>query len=221
MKKIIVYGAGQFADIVTNLIEASLHREVAGYVLDNEFYDKNEYNGRPVVSSSNMMNVFPPEGYSAVLGFMGHDMFDAWERTFNMLLKNGYELENFIHPSAIISSNNIGQGNIILENCVIGYGTTLGNGNVLYPLTAINHNNNIGSFNLFASGVHTAGGTIIENHVFMGLNTCTNNKITIADYTFVGAGSHIVKSTEKGCVYISNAALKLNKVNSYLAAKML
>lgn len=209
MKKFIVCGAGDFADIITDMIENVLDREVACYALDDEYYNISVYNEKPTVPLSEILNKFPPEKYSAVIGFIGQDMYNSKERVFNLLSKMGYDLENLIHKSSTISSNNIGKGNIILENCVIGYGVKMGNGNIMWPLSAINHHNIVGSFNNFSPCSSTSGNVIIGSHCFLGNNSTYKNKVKIADYTLIGAGAYISHDTEPYDVYVPQQSVLL------------
>ncbi len=211
MKKVVVFGTGDFADIIVDLVESALGREVAGYVLDDEYYSAPEYNGKPVVPLSKAVMSFNPEQHSAVIGIIGKDMYRSRERVFNAIDEMGYELENIIHPSAIITSKDMGRGNIIFEGCVLAYAAKLGDGNIMWPLSALNHHGKAGSFNNFAPGAATAGGAVIGNHCFLGVNSAVNNRITIADYTLAGAGVYIAKSTEEYGVYVPERSVKLNR----------
>lgn len=125
----------------------------------------------------------------------------------------GYELENLIHPSAVISTSTIGFGNIILENCVIGYNVKMGNANIMWPLASINHHNIIGSFNNISPGTSTSGGVVIGNHCFLGNNSTYKNKVTVLDYTLVGAGAYISHDTESNGVYVPERSIKLDKTS--------
>ncbi|MBD5103972.1 MAG: acetyltransferase [Ruminococcaceae bacterium] len=212
MKKFVVYGAGEFADIVSDLIERVLQYTVEAYILDDEYINAvNKYNGKEVVPASMIKEKFSPLEYDVAIGFIGKDMFNSRKRVFDLLKCYGYKIDNLIHPSAIISTSNIGDGNIILENCVIGYNVKFGNGNIMWPLSSANHHNIVGNFNNFAPGASTSGGVIIGNHCFLGNNSTYNNKVTVSDYTFVGAGAYIAKNTESYGVYVPEKSIKINK----------
>lgn len=210
MNKFVVYGIGDFADIVTDLIENSLQYSVEAYILDDEYYGNNLYhNGKVVSKIGNIVNEYPPEIYDVAIGFIGNHLFDLREKAFTLLNSYGYRLQNLIHPSAVISTPNLGLGNIILENCVIGYKAKLGDGNIMWSLSSINHHNIVGSFNNFSPGSSTSGNVTIGDHCFLGNNSTYKNKITIADYTLVGAGAYITHDTQPYSVYVPQKSICL------------
>lgn len=211
MKPIVIFGTGDFSDIVTELVERDLKREVVGYVVDDDYYKIGTYNNKSVIPLSKLVNCYPPSSFTVVLGFIGNKMFTHRREKFNLLVKLGYSMENLIHPSAVISSKRIGVGNIILENCVIGYFSQIGDGNILWPLSSINHHNSIGSFNNFSPSVSTSGGVTIGDCCFLGNNSTYKNKVTVANYTLVGAGTYIYKDTEEYGVYVPKRFVKLDR----------
>lgn len=214
MKKLVIFGTGDFADIVTDLAVRTGF-QVNGYLIDDEYYNGNENrkNGLPIVPFSQAGESFPAGEYGAAVGMIGQDMQTAREAVFNKLKGMGYELPNIVHPSAVIGSVAMGEGNIILEGCVLGFSAGIGNANIMWPLSAINHHGRAGSFNNFSPGATTAGGAVVGSHCFLGVNCSVNNRITVSDYTLAGAGTYIAKTTEPYGVYVPERAIKLNKTS--------
>lgn len=209
MKDILIYGTGGFADIVSDLIK-HLGRNTAGYILDDAYASSDSYNQLPVIPLSRLKE-YSTEKYSVAIGFIGRKMFTQRSEKFELIRSLGYELENLIHPSVVMSTDNIGIGNIIFEGCILCYGVKMGDGNIMWPRAIVNHDGVVGSFNTLSACMSTSGGTIIGNHCFLGNNSTYNNRIVIADYTFVGAGTYIAHSTEEYGVYTPARAVKLNK----------
>lgn len=214
MKKFIVYGAGDFADIVTNLIEDVLKREVISYVVNLDTCDVNNHNGKPVVKLDDVVNLYPPKNYSAVIGFIGSDMRTSREKAFETFLEMGYDLENLIHPTATVSSSKLGKGNIILANSFIAFNSSIGNGNIVWQLAAIGYNNVIGNYNNISPHVSTSGNVTIGNHCFLGNNSTYKNKIIVADYTLVGANAYISHDTLPYGVYVPQKSIWLENKKS-------
>lgn len=211
MKDYIIFGTGTFSDLVTEVIENSLDGKVCAYVVDDEYMQSDMHKGKDVVAVSKLVEKYKPERYKAVIGFVGGKMMEPRERVFNMLTELGYHMDNIIHPSAVISTNNIGYGNVILENCVLAHNVKFGNCNIMFPLSVINHDGVVGDFNNIAPCVSTSGTVTIGNHCFLGNNSTYKNRIHVSDYTFVGAGAYIIKNTEKYGVYTPVRTVKLDK----------
>lgn len=214
MKKFIVYGAGDFADIVTNLIEDVLKREVISYVVNDDIYAFNNHNGKPVVKLDDVVNLYPPNDYSAVIGFIGNDMRTSREKAFEAFFEMGYDLENLIHPTAAVSSAKLGKGNIILANSFIAFNSSIGNGNIVWQLAAIGYNNVIGSYNNISPHVSTSGNVTVGNHCFLGNNSTYKNKVIVSDYTLVGANAYISHDTLPYGVYVPQKSICLESKKS-------
>lgn len=212
MKRFVVCGTGDFSDIVSDLIQRILGNMVVAYALDQEYYTPGlRYDDKDVILLDDIERFFPPDSCDAAIGLIGNDRFECRERIFKRLKSSGYKMENLIHSSSVISSQNIGCGNIILENCVIGYNARLGNGNIMWPLSAVNHHSTVGSFNNISPGVSSSGGVIIGSHCFLGNNSTYKNKVHVADYTLVGAGAYISQNTEPESVYVPERSIRLDK----------
>ena len=49
MRDFIIFGKGDFADILTYIIEKEMRRNVAAYTVNKTFLDTNQYRGKRVV----------------------------------------------------------------------------------------------------------------------------------------------------------------------------
>lgn len=211
MKEYVIFGTGTLSDLVTYVIEDCLGDRVSAYVVDDEYMISNSHNGREVVPLSKLVEKYSPNRYGAVVGFAGGKMMDPRERVSNILCDLGYSMENIIHPSAVISTKSIGYGNVIFENCVLAHNVKFGSGNIMFPLSVINHDSVVGNFNHISPCVSIPGIVTVGNHCFLGNNSTYKNRIHVLDYTFVGAGSYIIKDTEKYAVYTPVRTVKLDK----------
>lgn len=209
MKDFLVFGTGDFADIVSDLIKR-LGRNTAGYILDDAYVSSDSYNRLPVIPLSRLKE-YSTEKYSVAIGFIGGKMYTQRSEKFELIRSLGYELENLIHPSAVLSTDNIGVGNIILEGCILGFKVKMGDGNIMWPHSVVNHHGVIGSFNNLSPSMSTSGGVTIGSHCFLGNNSTYKNKVVVADYTLVGAGAYIAHNTEEYGVYVPERTVKLNK----------
>lgn len=197
MKKILIYGTGQYADIIYHMAHEVLQYEVAAFVLDKEYIADESYLNKPTVAMEQIKKVYPPDGHDMVIGFIGKEMFNQRKKKYELCHEMGYRMPNLIHPKAIIASNvKLGSGNVIFEHVSVGPYSILGSGNIFWNGCNIAHHANIGNYNNFAPGMATAGITTIGNNCFMGVNSATNNYVTIADYTLVGAGAYVSHDTK-------------------------
>ncbi|MCI9633015.1 MAG: hypothetical protein HFH18_07205 [Ruminococcus sp.] len=198
MRNFIIFGKGDFADILTYIIEEEMQRNVEAYTVSKKFLDIDSYRGKPVVPYEDLKSFYNPSNYSMALGYEGQDMYQTRKKMQEELTKKGFLFENVISESANLTNAKIGVGNIIMQNCLLAPFSSVGDGNVLWATAQIQHHNVVGNFNCIAPGVATCGYVHVNNHCFIGANATMKNNVTIADYTFVGAGAYISEDT-KAC----------------------
>lgn len=213
-KKIIVFGTSCFSIMLKEYVERFMNREVVAYAVNKNFIKENYIDNIPVVAFEDIEFTYNPEEYSFInaMGYM--QMNCVRERIANEIKNKGYELENFIHPSAMVYTKEIGEGNIILENVFVGPHTIIGNGNIIWNGVNISHDGKIGDFNCFAASTTIAGNVEISNNCFFGINCSIKNDINISSKTLIGAGCFLNKNTEEEDVYVLEKPCKKMNIKS-------
>ena len=215
MRDFIIFGKGDFADILTYIIEKEMRRNVAAYTVNKTFLDTNQYRGKRVVPYEEIEQFYKPSDYAVSVGYEAHDMYQTREQLQKQLWKKGFLLENVISKSANLTNAELGVGNIIMQNCLLAPFSKIGNGNVLWAGAQVQHHNVIGHFNCIAPGAVPSGYVKIGNHCFIGTNVAIKNNVTIADYTLAGAGAYISNDTKEGDVIVPVKSICLDKKNSF------
>lgn len=208
-RKIIVFGLGDFADIVS-VILAKLDYEIIAYTVHKQFItDQLFYNGISIIPFEEIEK--HTEVRSMVLGFIGKNMFEERKSIFNEIKLKGFHLINVIDPSAIVDTECIGEGNIILQNTVIESHCIVGDCNIIWQNVVFPHHNRIGSFNNFAPSVSLSGYSKVEDNCFLGNNCVIKNKVNIQHHAFLGAGSYATKDIEAYSVLVPERSKLLEK----------
>lgn len=216
MKPFVLIGAGQFAEYVRYILEHELNEKVVAFAV-NERYLNPEYNekdGIPIVPYEAIRELYSPMDYCVAISFLGNDMFLSREKAFVECMKSGYQLPNIIHPSVINQTVAMGQGNIIGAGTILGPFTEIGCMNVLFDHSFTAHNVVLGDCNLLTANVSPMGNCKIGNHCFVGAGSVINNRVVLADYTLVGAGAFVRRSTKTFDVIVPARSYKLEKVKS-------
>lgn len=154
--------------------------------------------------------MFPPSEYEMIICVGYTHMNSIRQRIFTEAKAKGYHIISFIHESATVLTDEIGEGTIVMERALIGPFCKLGIGNIVFADAHIAHHTTIGDFNFFTISVAIAGNIKIGNNCFFGNNCTIRNGIEIRDYTLVGAGAYVSKSTEAYDVMVPNRAVKLD-----------
>ncbi|WP_026507054.1 acetyltransferase [Butyrivibrio sp. MC2013] len=197
-KELVIVGTGDFAAIVYQMIQRN-NGAVRAFCVDDEYYDPKAplFMGERVIPTSRMIEICPQGECGAVLGFIGSPMFDIRREKFSHLLEMGYEFPNIIDCDTDYLEE-IGHGNIIMQNVSIGYDSHIGDCNIVWPGAVFPHNNHIGSFSNIAPNATFCGYASIGDHCYIGAGSVLKNRITVADRTFVGAAAYVRHDTESG-----------------------
>lgn len=197
MRDFIIFGKGDFADILTYIIEQEMNRNVAAYMVNKKFLDVDSYHGKPVVPYEDIEDFYHPSEYAVSLGYEAHDMYRTREELQKELLKKGFIFDNVISNTANLTNAHIGGGNIIMQNCLLAPFSKIGNGNVMWAGSQIQHHNVVESYNCIAPGVASSGYVKVGSHCFIGTNATIKNHVVVADYTLIGAGAYVSRDTNE------------------------
>lgn len=213
-KRCVVFGANDFGSMLRFYAEKYMDIVVDAYTMNRRYITERKRDGLPVVEFESISRKYQPEEYSFILAIGYRAMNDIRKEIYYQIKRKGYELVNIIHPSARLECLQIGDGNIILENVVLAYGTKIGSGNIIWNGCQLSHESTVGDFNYFSPSSVIAGKTIVKNNCFLGIQSAVRGGNILEDYTLIGAGSYINNSTEKNRVYVPARTICLSNKNS-------
>ena len=212
-KKIIIFGTNQFAEIMYyHLVNDDY--EVSAFTVNAQYYHEKFFLGIPVIAFENIGLTYPKEEFAIMVCIGYGKMNTVRQRVFCDIKTYGYEIADYRHPSAVVLSHDIGEGNIILEGAIIGLCCKIGVGNVFYAQTHIAHHTTVGNYNFFAISSSIAGNVSIYSNCFFGNNCTVRNGIKISNYTLIGAAGYVDQDTEEYGVYVPPRTIKLDNKNS-------
>lgn len=213
MKKLLIYGINQFAEMMKYYIEQQNKYEIEAFVMEQKYITEKYFCGLPIVAFEDVSIIYPSNNYEIFLAIGYREMNQIRSKKFYEFKELGYTISSYISEKAIINTNSLGEGNIILENVIIGPFTQIGTGNIIWSGVNIAHHNIVGNFNFIALSSSVAGNVIIKDNCFIGNNATIKNGVTINDLTLIGAGCYISKDTECEDVYVPERVVKLNKIS--------
>lgn len=210
----IIFGANDFGRMLRFYAEKYMDISVVAYTLNEKYITERKKDGIPVIEFEKINEKYPPEKYAFILAIGYKKMNDIRKKIYNQIKQMGYDVVNLIHPSAQIECLSMGEGNIILENAVLAYGSKIGTGNIIWNGCQISHESEVGDFNYFAPSAVIAGKTVVKNNCFLGIQSAVRGGNILEDYTLVGAGSYINSSTETNEVYVPARTVCLTNKSS-------
>lgn len=212
--ELLIFGTGDFADILAGKLENDGKR-ITGYTINREWKKNETYRGKPLWAFEDIEDNIRPTECDIYIGVIGKGMFQFREEIYRKLSKKHYNLPNYISSSAKVFSENIGNGNIIMENVVIEKHCILGNGNIIWPNVVMPHHNKVGNFNNLSPSVSFSGYSEVGNRCFIGNNASLNNHVKVYDMALVGAGVFVSKCLQKESVLVSERSYVLEGRKSY------
>lgn len=203
MKKVVVFGTGDIAELAHFYFSHDSDYEVVAFTVDAEFISASEFCGRPVVPFDSLASVYAPHH---------HDLFVALSYSkLNQVRKDkylagkalGYRLASYVSSRATVFPGlRIGENCFVLEDNTIQPFATLGHDVTLWSGNHIGHHSVIGDHSFIASHVVVSGGVRIGEQCFIGVNATIRDHVSVGDRCVIGAGTLILADAESDGVYV-------------------
>jgi len=214
--KLNLLGLGSIGRIVLELV--AHHPKVYGV---EAFYDDAQsklgesYRGIKVKSS---IKNFVSTANSSDIFFNCLGNINAYQARINYsktLRKLGVRTLTLSHHSASVSpSVEMGSGCLICPMVVLHTNVKIGEENIIFSNTVIEHDSTIGDYCYLSPSVTLCGKVILNDGVYLGPNAVLAAGITIGKNAIVGAGSIVLDDIPDNSVYVGNPAkfLKMNEL---------
>ena len=213
-KKIIIFGTGDLAELLTYYIKHDTDWEVACFSINEEYMTGTTFLGLLVIPFEKLEKDFSPNKYEILLGIGYTKMNAIREKIFNECKEKGYVVSKYIHSSAIIGTEDIGEGTIILERSIVQPFASIGKANIIWCNTVIAHNAIIGDFNTLSAAVSVSGFVGVKNNCFLGNQSMVLDHVVLEDFTLVGAGAIVKKNTHKFATIVPARSIVLEHKKS-------
>lgn len=189
--KVVLFGTSPFSKLVKHYIQSDSDNTVEAFTVDREYAVEPEFDGVPVIPFDELESVFSKTEIKIIVT-CGYKMLNQVRKNvFARCINKGYQIGDYIHSTARIETEQIGQGNIILPNVRVAPFVKIGNGNILFNDAIINHQTSVGDFNYFAPGFICGGLCAIGNCNFFGLGSTLRDAIEVGNSNLVGASAYL------------------------------
>lgn len=219
MKKLIVYGAGETAEIIADYFDHDSEYEVLAFTVDREHISSDELMGKPVIPFDEVEKLFPPTDYEMFVGASFNKLNRIRTAMYQKAKKKGYKFATYVSSKAFVWHNvKLGENVFIFEDNVVQYKVNIGNNVILWSGNHIGHQTKIEDNCFISSHVVISGFCRIGKNSFLGVNSSFNDEVNFGDDGVTGNGTVIVRNTEKGKIYVGNPAKAIK--SSYIAFKI-
>ena len=209
---IVIYGCTMFSSEMKSIIESEIGGgKVIAFTLDREYIQDVTYDGLPIYPFEELEKFIDKSSTEILLTLGYSGMNSVREQKYKICIKNGFKVCTFVSTRALVYSDKIAEGCIIMPGSYIGPYCNLGKCNIIKYGVSLSHHIELGNFNWIAGGTIFGGGVKVGNNCFIGLSNTIKNEVTIADRTFVGAKSYISRNTDCDCAYMGIPAKKYQR----------
>lgn len=214
MADIVIFGAGQIAEVAKVYIEAHGEHRIVGFTVDAEYARLDKFAGLPLVPWQRLETSFPPDQVE-LLGPLSYRRMNELrrDRYYEGKARN-YRFASYIHPHSHIYTTDIGENCFILEANVIQPFVKIGNNVMIWSSNHLGHHCEIGNHCFIASHVGIAGGARIGERCFLGGKVGVSDGVTVGEACFLGFGVRVMKDLPPGSVIVRGTPDKVENFPS-------
>ena len=203
MENLVIFGTGEISELAHYYFTHDSNYEVVGFAVDEEFKDREQHCGLPVVSDVELTDRFPPETHKAFVAISYAKLNSVRSEKVKFLKTNGYQLATYVSSKAtILTDHPIGENCFILEDNTIQPFVSIGNNVTMWSGNHIGHHSVIEADCFITSHVVISGGCKVGQASFIGVNATLRDHVVIAEKNVIGPSSLILSNTSPFEVYV-------------------
>jgi len=216
-KKLIIFGAGDIAQLAHFYFSADSKYEVVAFTVDASYLTCTVFCGLPVISFDEIVSEYSSEHHDMFIA-LSYSRLNAVRKEKYFSAKSlGYQLASYISSSAtVLNEGRVGENCFILEDNTIQPFVTIGNNVTLWSGNHIGHHSTINDHCFIASHVIISGRVEIGKQCFIGVNATLRDHLKIGDKCVIGAGALLLTNAEDEGVYIGTETVRSRVPSSRL-----
>lgn len=214
MKNIIILSAGKFGREVLSwaedAIRAGTNWKVKGFLDDRPALLKGFWCDAPILGSP---DEYKPTKDDLLLPALGDAI--SKRRYCLPLLERGAEFGTLIHPKAYVGPRvKIGKGVVLAPLSSVTCDVTIGNFVALGVMSALAHDTIVGDWSQICGHCGINGNAVLKEGVFLGSHTCILPSVTVGAWSYVGAGSIVLRNVKDKTKVFGNPAVKIEDITA-------
>jgi sugar O-acyltransferase (sialic acid O-acetyltransferase NeuD family) len=221
MRQIVVFGAGEIAELADFYFAHDSEHRVAAFTVDAAYVKDSNFKGRPVVPFEHLAAAFPPASHDLFVAVSYSDLNRVRAKKCAEGEAKGYRLVSYVSSKATVWPDLTDRKNLFIfeDNTIqpfvrIGHNVTMWSGN------HVGHHSVVEDNVFISSHVVISGGCTIGANSFLGVNATLRDHIKIGPMSVLGAGALVVKDTDPESLMLSPAVAKKSDRPSTSLAKI-
>lgn len=201
--QVIVFGAGQVAEVVKFYLEHDSPYQVCAFTVDPEYAQESHCQGLPVLAFDEVAQAFPPAQYGIFVALSFKAVNKLRAAKLVQVKAAGYRPINYVSSKAATWPGLvIGENTFIMENNTIQPFVSIGDNSILWSGNHLGHHTTIGNHCFIASQAVISGSVNVGDFSFIGVNATIRDNVNIGRSCVIGAGALILKDTKDFEVYL-------------------
>jgi sugar O-acyltransferase (sialic acid O-acetyltransferase NeuD family) len=193
-QQIIVFGAGDIAELADFYFSHDSEYAVAGFTVDGAYLKQSKLHNRPVVPFEQVAERFPPSAYGFFVAVSYSRLNAVRAEKVAAARAKGYRLVSYLSSRATVFPGfEPKQNSFILEDNTIQPFVSVGANVTLWSGNQIGHHCVIEDDVFLASHVVVSGGVRIGQGSFVGVNVTIRDHVTIGKQCVLGAGALVLE----------------------------
>jgi sugar O-acyltransferase (sialic acid O-acetyltransferase NeuD family) len=194
MADVVIFGAGQIAEVAKVYMDAHSTNRIVGFTVDTAYRNAETFQGLPLVAWERLEDHFPA-GSVKLLGPLSYRRLNDFRRERHLEGKaRGYAFASFVHPASHVYTHDIGENCFILENNVIQPFVRIGDGVMIWSGDHIGHHAVVGDYCFLASQVGLGGGVRVGARSFLAGKAGIESGVEIGEACFIGTAAIVKKN---------------------------
>ncbi len=197
-EKLVIWGASSHALVAADIIRATGHYEIVGF-LDDLYPERSneEFCGARILGGREQLDALVERRVHHLFFGLGNNM--ARLELAVVARAKGFQLARAIHPTASVASDVIvGQGTMISPQGSINPAVRIGENVVLQSTVTIGHESTIEDGAMLNSGAHLGGQVYVGRAATLEMGTIVGKGVRIGAGSVVGAGSIVLRDIPDG-----------------------
>lgn len=197
MKKLLILGAGGYAQQLHFIVQRGGQYEVVGFV-DETINSEGKLCDVPVRRNPEEFD-FHKNEIELICAVGSIPTRKRWFETYS----REYNFTSIIDPSVIMAPDvTVGTNVVILGNTVCSSECTIADNVNINWFCLVTHHVSVGAFTNFASGVRATGHVKIAEEVDIGTNAVIIPRVTVGRGAVIGAGAVVLRDVEPGATVV-------------------
>lgn len=212
-KKLIIFGTGKIAEVVSYYAAEECGLDVAAYTVDDAYMGSGTFNGLPVIPFSEIRSLYTPANYNMFVAVGYHDLNRLRAAKCSEAILLGYDLISVVSPKAELPRDvKVGVNCFIMPPAIVHPRVTIDDNCFVWSGALVGHHSKVGKNCWITSGANVGGNVTMGNNTFIAMNATIAHSVKIGNECFLGANTLVTKHLEDKQVVIAenHKPIKMN-----------